>query len=62
MHKIGAVWKNAFRHDWHKSVKPLQYFSKDLQLSYLVDERQLICCRKLLNDDTSILHALTAYK
>ena len=64
MHELDVVWNNGFRHIfncfWRESVKPLQYYCNSLPLSYMVEERQLLFCRKLFYSNNRILRALIA--
>ena len=62
IHDINVLWNNGYRHVfnccWHESVKPLQYYSNNLPLSYLIEERQLLFYKKLYCSNNSILRAL----
>ena len=62
MHGINVLWNNGYRHVfnccWYESVKPLQYYSNNLPLSYLIEERQLLFYKKLSCNNNSILRAL----
>ena len=60
--EIDIIWNNGFRRIfncfWRESVKPLQFYCRSLQISYLVCERQLLFYRRLFCSDNIVLRTL----
>ena len=63
--EIDIIWNNGFRRIfnccWRESVKPLQFYCRTLQISYLVGERQLLFYKSLFCRDNIVLHWLDSY-
>ena len=46
INRVNVAWNNSFRHIfsgfWWESVKPLQYYTATLPISYFMDQRKLL--------------------
>ena len=51
INRVNVAWNNSFRHIfsgfWWESVKPLQYYTATLPISYFIDQRKLLFWKKL---------------
>jgi len=60
--ELDVIWNNAYRRIfnscWRESVRPLQFFCNNLPLSYVIEERRLVFCRKLLAHSNIVLRSL----
>jgi len=60
--EFDVIWSDAYRRIfnscWRESVRPLQFFYNNLPLSYVIDERRLIFCRKLPAHNNIVLQSL----
>jgi len=50
INRVNVAWNNSFRHIfygfWWESVKPLQYYTATLPISYFIDQRKLLFWKK----------------
>ena len=50
INRVNVAWNNSFRHIfsgfWWESVKPLQYYTTTLPISYFIDQRKLLLWKK----------------
>ena len=60
---VNVAWNNSFRHIfsgfWWESVKPLQYYTSTLPISYFIDQRKLLFWRKLAMHNNNFLLSLS---
>jgi len=55
---LNNAYRRIFNSCWRESVRPLQFFCNNLPLSYVIDERRLVFCRKLLPHNNIVLRSL----
>ena len=64
-HRLNVAWNNCFRHIfggfWTESVKTLQLYCGSLPISFIIDQRKLLFCNRLLNSENSVLRALSFF-
>jgi len=64
LHKLDVAWNNCFRRIfqccWRETTRPLQFCSKSLPLSLLMDQRKLLFWLQTRRSDNVILRTMTA--
>jgi len=60
---VNVAWNNSFRHIfsgfWWESVKPLQYYTATLPISYFIDQKNCCCGKKLAIHNNNFLLSLS---